>query len=250
MICLCSCGNNAKNELATTLSTENNGVQQSIVSDKTQSTKEYVTVEIKTDPDDPYSYTIKEKYDYVINKLSDPNYYHYAFYDVDGNGIEELLIGEPYVVGGIDNVEPPYEFTIMINELYTIENEEVVKKDIMPWWMNLSIFERTVLDNGLIRYVAGTAEKLNYLYLSFDDSEFVFQELGYYDEDLMYRFITPEMIAKINTDKTGFDREYELFLKAEEKEITAEEFERMRAEIEGDAKPVELKWKNIDEYGR
>ena len=77
-----------------------------------------------------------------------------------------------------------------------------------------------------------------------------FQELAYYDEELMYRFITPEKIEEIDSDKTGFDREYELFLKAEEKEITPEEFERLRAEIEGDAKPVEIEWKNIDQYGR
>ncbi len=250
IVCLCSCGNNAKNDLTTTLSTENNGVQQSMASDKTQSATEYVTVEIKTSPDDPYSYTIKEKYDFVINKLSDPNYYHYAFYDIDGNGTEELLIGEPYVVGGIDNVEPPYVFEIMINEIYTIENGLIIKKHIMHWWMNLSIFERSILDNGVIRYVAGTTEKPNYFYLSFDDGEMGFQELAYYDEELMYRFITPEKIEEIDSDKTGFDREYELFLKAEEKEITPEEFDRLRAEIEGDAKPVEIEWKNIDQYGR
>ncbi|MBQ9850475.1 MAG: hypothetical protein IJO36_07220 [Clostridia bacterium] len=257
MVFLCSCGNNAKNELATTLSTDNNGVQQSIVSDKTQSTKEYVTVEIKTNPDDPYSYIIKEKYNQTIDYYSkfpedgfkSEDYYY--IYDIDGNGIEELLIGEPYVIGGVQNVERPYEIEVLITEIYTLKDNKAVKLDIMSWWRDESILERSILDNGLIKYVSGSQDLPSYLYVKIFDGKLMFlYNLKNQSDDYYYRYLDPETISEFKSDKTGFNREYELFFKVEEKEITAEEFDRLRAEIEGDAKPVEIKWKNIDEYGR
>ena len=251
IVCLCSCGNNAKNDLTTTLSTENNGVQQSMVSDKTQSATEYVTVEIKTSPDEPYSYIIRETYDLVINKLSDPYYYHYAFYDIDGNGTEELLIGEPYVVGGIQNVEPPYETEVMVTEIYSISGGKLIKQEIMSWWMVESILERSILDNGLIKYVSGSQNRQSYLYMKIMDGQMVLlHNLKNQRAGMYYRYLDPKTVSEFKSDKTGTDREYELFLEADKREITPEEFDRLRAEIEGDAKPVEIEWKNIEQYGR
>ncbi len=240
IICLSSCGNTAD-----------------IDETKPQSGLEAVTVEIKTSSDDPYSYIIKEKYDQTIEyytkfpqaEFKSENYYF--IYDIDGNGTEELLLGIPYIVGGGQNVERPYEIEVMVNEIYTICDGKPVKQEIMSWWMVESVLERSILDNGLIKYVSGPQNRPSYLYVKIINGQTVLlhnlknQGAGHY-----YGYLDPETVSEFKSDKTGFDREYELFLKAEEKEITHEEFDRLRAEIEGDAKPVEIEWKNIDQYGR
>ena len=61
---------------------------------------------------------------------------------------------------------------------------------------------------------------------------------------------TQEMIDGIESVVPAAYKEIEFHNKAEQKEITPEEFDRLRAEIEGDAKPVEIEWKNIEQYGR
>ncbi len=227
-----------------------------MVSDKTQSATEYVTDEIKTSPDDPYSYVVKEEYDRTLEfyakhpEMEFKSNDYYFTYDINDDGTDELLIGSLWVVGGIDNVEPPYEYKIMIDEIYTVKNGKAVKLSIMNGWDEMFIFERGILDNGLIRYISVFEEEYDYFYLNSDNGEMTFQELSLDDGKYVYRYLDSERIKEINSNKTGIYLEDELYQKAEEKEITAEEFERLRAEIEGDAKPVEIKWKNIDEYGR
>ena len=209
--------------------------------------------EIKIDPKDPYSYVIKEKYDEFgewYGKDGERPIQHYFLYDIDGNGIEELLIGTPYVVGGIDNVEPPYESRIMLKEIYTIKNGEVVELSTVSWWDEMFIFDKEILNNGLICYISVFEDEYDYFYWSLDDTEMVFRELSSDEGKYTYRYLNNEMIKEINSDKTGINLEMELYRRAKVKEITPEEFDRLRAEIEGDAKPVEIEWKNIEQYGR
>lgn len=65
---------------------------------------EYPTVEITTNSNDPYSYIINKKYNEIINNYDiegyEKNKFCYALYDIDGNGIKELLLGENYIIGG------------------------------------------------------------------------------------------------------------------------------------------------------
>ena len=114
----------------------------------------------------------------------------------------------------------------------------------------MCIYERTVFDNGLIRYVGGGTNSFDYLYLKFADGEIKIQEsLEHYGGEKHF-IATQEMVEGIESVVPAAYKEIEFHNKAEQKEITPEEFDRLRAEIEGDAKPVEIEWKNIEQYGR
>ncbi len=257
IVFLSSCGDADIINETTSLTTQNitdNSTQPVTDVTKVHSNVEAVTVEIKTSPDDPYSYTVKDTYDEIIDfYVKYPNLdfeceTYYFIYDIDGNGTEELLIGRPHMVGY--PAYGPYDFEIMLDKLYTIKDGVVVEQDIMDWWSVMCIYERTVFDNGLIRYVGGGTNSLDYFYLKFADGEMKIQEsLEHYGGEKHF-IATQEMIDGIKSVESAAYKELEFHNKSEQKEITAEEFERMRAEIEGDAKPVEIKWKNIDEYGR
>ncbi len=226
-----------------------------MVSDKTQSATEYVTVEIKTSPDDPYSYVVKEEYDRTLeyySKFPEMDFkseYYYFIYDINGDGIEELLIGSPILVGGGELEEHRFETEIMIEEIYTIIDDKAVGLATMSVWRPDSSFERTILDNGFVRYVGGTPECLSYLYMKYEGSEMMFYELINQGSEWYYSYLASRNALANEMPIPALENElYQQ--KAKRKEITPEEFDRLRAEIEGDAKPVEIEWKNIDQYGR
>ncbi len=257
IICLCSCGNADNINETTCLSTQSptNNNPQYLTNATKAFNVEGLTAEIKTDPDDLYSYTIKGIYDKIIYdhvKHQDSDFEcetYYFIYDIDNNGTEELLIGRPRMVGY--PAHGPYEYEIRIVEIYTIKDGAVVKQDIMYSWSEMCIYERTILDNGLLRYVGGAPDSLSYFYIKIADSKIVlFHELDNTGNKVEYGYLSPEKTSIFESDKTDHDLAKELYDKVEWKDLTLEEFDRLRAEIEGDAKPVEIKWKNIDEYGR
>ena len=151
---------------------------------------------------DPYEEVIKKEYQHIIKLASkkqrdengktiqtDPfeeaekhlknNYY--ALYDIDRNGVNELLFRQVDTVGGVQQYDPdtvgnPSPFrdeTIFIDRIFTVREGEIV--EITPFWPNvMSTLERSVLSDGYIRCVDGnyTSSKRKYTYLKLENGVF------------------------------------------------------------------------------
>lgn len=235
-VSLCSCTNRQNSDVTT--STTNKPSTATIQQTETTTQTEYTTTAIKTSPDDPYSYIIKETYDHVIYNYENPKFtslndtYYYCLYDIDGNGSDELLLGEKYVIGGIQNVESgePYEEGVTFFHIYTNLDGVAVEQDIRPWWCAETLIERSILSNGLLR-ASGRIKNPSYCYFDFIDGKLEYRE---------------------SLSTTG-DEYRHLYIKDGEKieeKISKFEFDHLHAEIENGAKPIEINWKRIDEYGK
>ncbi len=235
IICMSACVNSTNVDETTTL-TEQNSTTNTVIQATATPETEYTTVVIKTSPEDPYSYLIKERYDRIIEDYKRPiqtlSNLYYALYDIDGNGIEELLLGEEYVIGGIQNVEPgePYEEGVTFFHIYTIQDGVAVEQDLRLWWCGETLLERSILSNGLVR-ASGRIENPSYCYFKFVDGKLEYQE-------------------SLSTEGGKYAYVYDDNGNEVEKEITKTEFDRLREEIENGAQPVEINWKRIDEYGK
>lgn len=201
----------------------------------------YSSIAISENQTDPYSFIIKEKYEDLALATKDGYDYMsklflFGRYDIDGDGVEELLLTNYYPQwGGIeygmdtDNV-PIFEW------LYTIRNEKAkqVKLD-SDWQWNYfaeSMGGRDVLTNGIIRLCGGSPDYTSYAYYIYKDGKLTFlKTLKNYADGTRW----------LETDDPGPSGRIA---------ITEEEFNRMRAEIEGDAQVVQIDWKPLESYGR
>ena len=172
-------------------------------------------VKIKTNKNDPYSYIMKvfyEKYDEKSSTAQD-----YVFFDIDGNGTEELLLGT-----GIGDGKKT------IFRVYSIQNGVAV------WQENFSAYGEggnynpsLVYKNGIIR-VDGHWDGLPIIsYFRFENGE-----------------LKGQMSLRI---------EYDNYFHHDgngDAPITKAEFDRLQKEMEGDGQVVDLDWKPMAEYGR
>ena len=203
---------------------------------------ELSSVNIKTSPDDPYSFFIKERYEgiYEWQQQVDPEAFaefdkyardvYYFLYDIDKDGTDELIMGDwKKTTLDVEDPNPPKK--ILISSIYTIKNGEVVEINTQPWFRPDYIWDRVLLTNGLIRTSFGNEKNPSYIFLGFKDGEAVLNcAIYYYKSNDGY----VQQFADINTSI----------------DITKEEFERLRDEANGDAEVVEINWKRIDEYGK
>lgn len=236
-IFLCSCNGN-----------QNTDTESSNQADSTENmTTDFVlpelsSVNIKTSPDDPYSFFIKERYEEFIESLShyEPEEYaafykrarniYYFIYDLDKDGTDELIMGD-WKKMTIDYEDPNPPKKIFISSIYTIKNGEVMEINTYPWLPDDYIWDRVILTNGLIRTSLGDEKHPHYYFLGFESGEAVLKCAIYdYGDDDGY----VQQFADINTSI----------------DITKEEFERLRDEANGNAEVVEINWKFISEYGR
>ena len=109
-------------------------------------TMQYSTVpkaKIIANKDDPYSYIIKEEYDSFYDYHKDSidlsgnpylNHFHYAFYDIDGNGTKALLLGM-------------YK---CIETIFVVQNGVAVLQDQYSWDSESGI-PSVIFKNGIIR---------------------------------------------------------------------------------------------------
>ena len=174
-------------------------------------------VEIKTSKDDPYSFIIQDYYQAMNDKPS-VSTYQYFLYDIDGNGIQELLLGlENY---GLDCV-------------YTIQNGVAVQQRALL----VDMVENSppiLFSNGTIKMDNAVSEQvlfgdyLRYYYFRFEDGEL-------------------KRYATLMTDGERFGCS---FATADGDIIPKAEFDRVQKEFEGDGQTVELDWKPLAEYGR
>ena len=241
-VVLCSCTRNDDlSDIPAMSSSATKSEQQIDVLENTIGIQpEISTVVIKTDPNDLYSYFIKDRYEkiYEAQKSEGSDFFtdfdkhaldvFYFIYDIDGNGVDELIMGDwKKITDDIDDINPPRE--ILISSVYTIENGEVVKQDSSVWWDDEYLWNRELLSNGLIRTTLGDKEYPSYSYLGFENGKLELK-LAVYNMGDRYLRIHDSIV--------------------DEEEITKEEFERLRDEANGDSEIVEINWKRIDEYGK
>ena len=259
LVFLCGCTTKKANESETTTVTES---QSAIL--KTVPTEPITTVvlsneetdetlfypkEIKVDPSDPYSEYIKKACDQLTGEWksfsesngNSPNSFYrfskvctdffYSFNDIDGDGTKELLLGSYYPIGyrTEDSTQP---VKIIITSVCSIKNGEVVKQSNAfcdPGF----IWDRTLWSNGLISTTYKRQEDPSFQFVEFKNGELkakvqVFSHY-FYDEPHYYSAIYNE--------------------NGQDTKITKEERDRIYNECCGNAKPVEIDWKRIDEYG-
>ena len=200
----------------------------------------YSTVCIPTDGNDPYSYIISDLYKDFTQSV-DAEWllanFQYALYDIDGNGTQELLLNSLYDRWGGKEYGQSSEQISLLERFYSIRNEEAVdvtQINHVHWeYFGVSTGGRDILTNGVIRLYGGTPSHTSYAYYRYADGNLEFlYALRYFADDESRYLVTYEGDQSTRTP------------------ITEEEFNRLRAEIEGDAQVVEIDWKPLESYGR
>ncbi len=197
----------------------------------------FYTKEIKDDPSDPYSGFIKEACEAVVDgwqglEADDfegffKNRYctHYFLYDLNGDGVEEMLLGKWVKVGHYtDDPNPPTALKPYF--ICTLKDGEVEYMDFDSLHWSEFIYDRVLYSNGLVMTTYGNEKKPSCFFAAFDGTSLVMKDNVYY-------------FASDDTYYYGYDNV-----------ITEEEYHRRIDEAIGDATPVEIEWRRIDEYGQ
>ena len=193
------------------------------------------SIVIPTSPKDPYSYIISDIVEWYKQAGSNfnPNEKRYCLYDINSDGTEELIIANVDILGGTsiyeehEGITAQYTYGILISRVYTIKDGDAVRANQLIVGGNA--YQTILLDTGMIKVIHRTPRnpQITYYKMVGDDFEVV--------GGCLYK---------------NFDNEYFYDGNDEEVKITEEEFNRRIAEIEGDATPVEIEWKRIDQYGQ
>lgn len=232
LLLLCSCGADGGKEAETTPI----DASAAATSEKSDDIPFY-TKEIKDDPSDPYSGYIKKYCERVVSRfmeegLSDFEWYmrqipymYYCFYDLNGDGVEEMLLGDWRKVGKYtDDLDPPRERKL--SAVATLKDGEVEYMDFDSLHWSEFIYDRVLYSNGLVMTTYGNEKKPSCFFAAFDGTSLVMKDNVYY-------------FASDDTYYYGYDNV-----------ITEEEYHRRIDEAIGDATPVEIEWKRIDQYGQ
>ena len=258
MIFLCGC-TGGKSESNTTeattaeplIKTEKTNASETYfpytLSDIEQDETFFYSKEITVDPADPYSAFIKkscEEKAKVWQEVAkeDGNttrsfYYHitsqqdfyYFLYDINGDGTNELLLGSWHRLGNdIDASDSPMK--ICISSIYTLKNGKIIKIDSRGWWGKDLIQDRILYSNGKIVETFGYEDRPSYFISRIADDKLAVDCYVMHTEEAVY-------VEIVDIDKW------------EDKEISQKEYYSIFNQFCGDAKPVEIDWKRIDEYG-
>ena len=201
------------------------------------SADERTIVKIHTSKNDPYSYVVKDHYEYLLNSagIDAANEARYFLYDIDGNGSEELIFGQVRVLGGMDvydvrlsTDEVPPVMGILIVDIYSIVDGKASRQKQMVLGGGAA-YETQILSNGIVKISYNTPALPSYSYYSFADS------VGSYIGSL-----------KANRDGTFTYVDSNVANQA----ISKDEFDRRIAEIEDGAHPIEIEWKRLQDYGK
>ena len=235
IFCFCGCGSSTQTGETAAAGTKGGEALTE------KGTIPFYTKEIKDDPSDPYADYAKEICGDIVDGWQDwntndfelyfkgKNYTYYSFYDLNGDGTDEMLLGEWVKVGDYtDDPNPPRK--LKLSAVCAIKNGEIKRSDCDSLFWSEFIYDRVVLSNGIIMTTWGYPDFPNYVFYYFDG---ISLRLKY--------MITFSKISNgysvISEDET-------------ESEIDKRAFIRLRDEAIGDATPVEIEWKRIDEYGQ
>lgn len=232
LLLLCSCGADVGKETETTPI----DASAAATSEKSDDIPFY-TKEIKDDPSDPYSGFIKEACEAVVDgwqglEAEDfedffKNRYctHYFLYDLNGDGVEEMLLGKWVKVGHYtDDPNPPTALKPYF--VCTLKDGEVEYMDFDSLYWSEFIYDRVLYSNGLVMTTWGPEKNPSCIFAYFDG-----QELK--QKDFLFHLMPDD-----------------IYLEIDESEMTEEEYHRRIDENIGDATPVEIEWRRIDEYGQ
>ena len=232
LLLLCSCGADGGKEAETTPI----DASAAATSEKSDDIPFY-TKEIKDDPSDPYSGFIKEACEAVVDgwqglEAEDfedffKNRYctHYFLYDLNGDGVEEMLLGKWVKVGHYtDDPNPPTALKPYF--VCTLKDGEVEYMDFDSLYWSEFIYDRVLYSNGLVMTTWGPEKNPSCIFAYFDG-----QELK--QKDFLFHLMPDD-----------------IYLEIDESEMTEEEYHRRIDENIGDATPVEIEWRRIDEYGQ
>lgn len=232
LLLLCSCGADGGKETQTTL-IDASAAETSEKSDDIP----FYTKEIKDDPSDPYSGFIKEICEAVVEDWQGSeaedfedffkNRYctHYFLYDLNGDGVEEMLLGKWVKVGHYtDDPNPPTALKPYF--VCTLKDGEVEYMDFDSLYWSEFIYDRVLYSNGLVMTTWGPEKNPSCIFAYFDGKELK-------QKDFLFHLMPDD-----------------IYLEIDESEMTEEEYHRRIDEAIGDATPVEIEWKRIDEYGQ
>lgn len=182
----------------------------------------------------PYSYVLKLYHNHVDIRYGYSYPQYYAFYDIDGNGTKELLVGaktnEDYGVG--------------IYELYTIQDGKAVEQDIFVW--DAVSPAPQVFQNGAIKVI--DLENTMIYYHRFEAGGLK-QKLRLYDNSLTY-----EADLRCGVPENVIGSPYYFYDTSNPDEpakrtpITKEEFEQMQKDMIGNGQVVDIAWTPLADY--
>lgn len=232
LLLLCSCGADVGKEAETTPI----DASAAATSEKSDDIPFY-TKEIKDDPSDPYSGFIKEICEAVVEDwqgsesenfegfFKNGNCTHYFLYDLNGDGVEEMLLGKWVKVGHYtDDPNPPTALKPYF--VCTLKDGEVEYMDFDSLYWSEFIYDRVLFSNGLVMTTWGPEKNPSCIFAYFDGKELK-------QKDFLFHLMPDD-----------------IYLEIDESEMTEEEYHRRIDEAIGDATPVEIEWKRIDEYGQ
>lgn len=232
LLLLCSCGADVGKETETTPI----DASAAATSEKSDDIPFY-TKEIKDDPSDPYSGFIKEACEAVVDgwqglEAEDfedffKNRYctHYFLYDLNGDGVEEMLLGKWVKVGHYtDDPNPPTALKPYF--VCTLKDGEVEYMDFDSLYWSEFIYDRVLYSNGLVMTTWEPEKNPSCIFAYFDGKELK-------QKDFLFHLMPDD-----------------IYLEIDESEMTEEEYHRRIDEAIGDATPVEIEWRRIDEYGQ
>ena len=206
-----------------------------VIQPKPLSEKELKSISIPISPNDPYSYVISDLVEWY--KQAGPDFIsefeRYSLYDINGDGTDELILGDIGVLGGTsvyeehEGIRAEFTYGLLINSVYTIQNGKAVEANRLI--ISENAYQTILLDNGMIKILYQTPRNPQITYYKMTGDNF-------------------EMVGG-NLDK-NFDGECYYYEKDKEEKISEEEFNRRIAEIEDGAHPVELEWKHLQDYGK
>lgn len=181
---------------------------------------------------------IYESYDDVLKKSYEENkeeyknndnaiYSYYAFYDIDGDGTQELLLGQDTYWGEKLPDKNVYLYTVMA----TINGVVMLQEELPPWRPTWFSSSRWVLKNGIIKSEGNPDGMIRYEYHRFKNGELKLQKK---------LFVQDSSAIKEYYKANG---EYDPHTP-----ITKEEFNYWQKKLEGDGQIIEIDWKSILEY--
>jgi len=185
------------------------------------------TFEIKTNPDDPFSYAIADVEVGDIWPIGRNWREDYALYDTDNQGTMALFLG----------IKNPDGF---INEIYILQNgvaERVLSADNASGDCVITMYKTGVICTDQL-----DGEGAGGLYRFEDGQLKLIAGLGTYgDERGGYR------VGPTGGEKDFF---FDFIPDGTEVYMSADEFNGLIEELLGDFEPMELDWKPLAEYGR